>query len=270
MKTGVYEEPREITDIRECDFYHTMDIPGHGQVQGEWDLRGKEYAYLGKIDFSKKRVLEIGTADGFLCFHMERMGADVVAFDLSEKQAWDMVPFAINDIDEWICDRANHIRRINNAWWFCHKAFASQAKLVYGTVYAVPREIGPVDVSTITAVLLHLRDPFLALQNVLSLTRETVVITEPFWARFYHLRILSRIMGPYMRFWPEFKDGKPSDPTTWWALPPEAIKRFLQILGFERTHVYFHIQKREFARPNLQPFITVVGHRTRAAGFADA
>lgn len=263
MTNGIYEKAREIADIQECYFYHTMDIPGHGHVMGEWDLRGKEHEYLGKMNFGQKRVLEVGTADGFLCFYMERQGADVVAYDLSDDHAWDVVPFAVANHEEWVRARANRIRRLNNAWWFCHEAFGSKAKLVFGTVYAIPREIGPVDISTVTAVLLHVRDPFLALQNVLSLTKETVVITEPFWARFFHLRLLGGIIGPCMRFWPQLKDGKPSEPSTWWALPPATIKRFLQILGFEKTRVYFHIQKREFAKPHLQPFITVVGHRTQ-------
>jgi len=60
------------------DFYHTMDLPTHGTVHGQWDLRGREASYLGNIFLQGKRVLEIGTASGHLCTTMERMGAEVV------------------------------------------------------------------------------------------------------------------------------------------------------------------------------------------------
>ena len=92
MSVPFWVEPRIIDDMNECYFYHTMDIPGHGLVKGNWDLRGKESEYLGHVDFQGKRVLEIGTASGHLCFSMEKMGAEVVAYDLSPKQDWDFVP----------------------------------------------------------------------------------------------------------------------------------------------------------------------------------
>jgi hypothetical protein len=94
MSVPFWVEPRIIDDINECYFYHTMDIPGHGLVKGNWDLRGKESEYLGHVDFQGKRVLEIGTASGHLCFSMEKMGAEVVAYDLSPKQDWDLVPYS--------------------------------------------------------------------------------------------------------------------------------------------------------------------------------
>jgi len=41
----------------------------------------------------------------------------------------------------------------------------SRARMVYGSVYAIPTAIGAVDVATFGSVLLHVRDPFIALQN---------------------------------------------------------------------------------------------------------
>ena len=63
----IYAAPRLVEDPADCYFYHTMDLPGHGTVTGEWDLRGREAAYLGNVDFQGKRVLEVGTASGHLC-----------------------------------------------------------------------------------------------------------------------------------------------------------------------------------------------------------
>src|SRR5262249_24602710 len=143
--------------------------------------------YLGGVDFRGKRVLEIGTASGFLCFHMESRGAEVVAYDLPVDQAWDVVPFAQYDHEQHRQEACAHNRRVDKAYWLAHAALKSQACKVYGSVYAIPEEIGPVDVATFGCVLLHLRDPFLALANALRLTRETIIVTEPLqlgrWSR---------------------------------------------------------------------------------------
>jgi hypothetical protein len=90
----LYASPPAIENLADCYFYHSTDIPGHGFVRGEWDLRPGIDAYLGHFDFRGKRVLDIGAASGFLSFHMEKRGADVVSYDLSEKGAWDIVPFS--------------------------------------------------------------------------------------------------------------------------------------------------------------------------------
>ena len=85
-------------------------------------------------------------------------------------------------ISSLYCRRKAIIKRLNNAFWLCHKAYNSKAKVVYGTVYEIPEEIGMVDISTFGSILLHVRDPFLALQNALSALVHKfgdVLITEP-------------------------------------------------------------------------------------------
>ena len=58
---SIYTEPRTVTKLADCLFYHSMDIPGYGSVDGAWDLRGTVDEYLGGIDLEGKEVLEIGT-----------------------------------------------------------------------------------------------------------------------------------------------------------------------------------------------------------------
>ena len=47
----------------------------------------------------------------------------------------------------------------------------SSANVMYGTVYQIPEAIGRFDVGTLGSILLHLRDPFLAMQQGPNCTR---------------------------------------------------------------------------------------------------
>jgi len=42
MSADPYAAPRKVESAKECTFYHVMDIPTHGVVGGQWDLRGHE------------------------------------------------------------------------------------------------------------------------------------------------------------------------------------------------------------------------------------
>ncbi len=261
VDNGLYAQPRDVTSTEACLFYHTMDIPGHGLVTGMWDLRPNVNKYLGQIELQGKRVLEIGTASGYLCFHMESQGAEVVAFDLSPTDKADIVPFARADVEKRYSDMTPWLDRIRNGFWLAHKAHDSRSKVVYGNVYAIPRGIGPVDVSTFGSILLHLRDPFLALQNALALTRETVVVTEPIWSWFNFLRFFSpsKRFGGQLIFLPDAALMEPS--TTWWYMSPMAIRRFVSVLGFEQSRVLYHFQRHVETGKRVLCY-TVVGRRT--------
>lgn len=272
--TELYAPQRTVETVTECYFYHSMDIPGHGEVIGEWDLRGNEYRYLGGVDLAGKRVLELGAASGFLTTHMERQGAEVVAYDLSERHSWDVVPFAGTDPAANDAARRCHLRRINNAFWLNYRAQNLSARVVHGTAYTVPAEIGQVDVATFASILLHLRDPFLALQTSSRLVGETVVVTDVYPASEYHLvgdLVDAPDPGPGVTtplppeaygqakatFLPQHWDHTYAD--TWWHLSPEVVRRYVGVLGFERTEVTYHHQMAGDQRILLY---TVVGHRT--------
>lgn len=183
---SVFAPPRLVTRLDDCYFYHTADLPGYGTVAGPWDLRGCADGYLGGVDLRGKRVLELGTASGFLCREMEARGAEVVGFDLSEDFDGDLVPFPRPDPAADAAGRRRFVRRLNNGWWLAHRACGSRARAVYGSVYDVPAGIGPVDVATFGSILLHLRDPYRALESAARLVRDTIVVTEHpvHWSRF--------------------------------------------------------------------------------------
>jgi 2-polyprenyl-3-methyl-5-hydroxy-6-metoxy-1,4-benzoquinol methylase len=67
-----YSVPREINNIKDCYFYHTIDLPVVGTVRGNWDLRKHIKDYLGNVEFKDKRVLDVGCANGALSFYILR------------------------------------------------------------------------------------------------------------------------------------------------------------------------------------------------------
>jgi len=286
MRTGqlsgatpaIYAAPRRVTDLKECAFHHTIEIPGYGLVEAEWDLRDNARAYLGNVEFSGKRVLEVGVANGFLSFFMERQGAEVVGFDHAERHGWDMVPYAGHDYLARMHEYQAGLRRLGNGYWLAHRAFNSTARVVYGGIYEIPTEIGPVDITTFCTALRHVRDPFLLLQRALALTKETVVVTEPLSSQYWMPKLLRRIaplrraaekmrlpLKLYMKvadasmlFLPRYWEGNYF--WSWWEFSPEIIKRFIGALGFEDTTVTFHSQR---WKDQLAPFFTVVGRRRK-------
>ena len=70
-----FESPRDVRDVEDCYFYHTLDLPGIGTVEGQWDLRGRFDDYIGGVDLQDKTVLDVGAGNGFLTFEAEKRGA---------------------------------------------------------------------------------------------------------------------------------------------------------------------------------------------------
>jgi hypothetical protein len=249
---SIYSEPRNVSDLKECYFYHTMDLPGLGKVEGNWDLRPKLEQYLGNVDFKGRRVLDVGCASGILSFYVEKQGGEVVSFDLDKNGDWDIIPYAKwEQFARVAADRKTIINKLNNAYWLGHRLLRSKAKVVYGSVYAIPEAIGPVDIAVYGAILLHLRDPFLALQNGLKLTTDTVIVVEGLRGQ------RQATTEPFLELLPEAKTVEPKD--TWWDIRPEWVVRAIGVLGFEDVKIHYHTQKYEGRDIELY---TVVGKRT--------
>lgn len=254
----LYAPPRSVTSLDECYFYHSIELPEHGLVEGDWDLRGGEADYLGRVEMRGKRVLEVGTASGYMCAFMERAGADVVSYDLSPEHSIDVVPYARYDHEAFRAELKSHVAGLNNAYWLVHEALGLRARLVHGTVYEVPDGIGTFDVSTLGSVLLHLRDPLLALENVLRRTEEMVIVTDRTDSA--PLRFPFRLndkLGRALFFRPVAEDCGPE--VTWWRLTPQVIQKMIAVYGFEASRVTYH---RQLYRGQRVPLFTVVGRRT--------
>jgi hypothetical protein len=72
----IFAVAQRVEDVADCYFYHTVELPGYGVINGDWDLRRGVDDYLGKVAFAGQRVLEIGPASGFVTFEMEALWRD--------------------------------------------------------------------------------------------------------------------------------------------------------------------------------------------------
>ena len=174
----LYAQPRNVTRVEDCFFYHVMELPTIGVVGGLWDLREGVDEYLGGIDVSGKRVLEIGPASGFITMQLESRGAEVVAHELGANEQWDLVPHHRLSIAEVQANRRRELRSLRNSFWLTHRLFGSSARVHYGSAYTLPSELGRFDFAIIASVLMHTRDPLRIIERCAELTDEAIVIVD--------------------------------------------------------------------------------------------
>jgi SAM-dependent methyltransferase len=172
---------RDVRDVNDCFFYHTLDLPGIGVVDGRWDLRGRFDDYIGGVNVRDKSVLDVGTANGFLTFEAEKRGArEVVSFDIGDAKFQHLLPFKdslyYTDHAQWCTLVNGSYERWRNGYWLAHRLYRSKARAFYGDIYDLPTELGLFDISIIGSVVEHLRDPISAIGSVARVTKSTMII----------------------------------------------------------------------------------------------
>ncbi len=240
-----FAAPRIGLSISDCHFYHTMEVPGHGLIEGVWDLRAGVENYLGNVDLAGKRVLEIGPASGFLTFEMERRGADVTAVEVQDDPGWDFVPYPSHLLYPVLGPRREVMHRLKNSWWFNHEAFKSHAKLTYADAYLLPDALGKFDLALIGSLLLHTRAPLQIVEQCAN-RANTIVITDVFFPELEG--------SPVCRLVPTVENGRWD---TWWEFSTDFLTQFLKVMGFTTaltTHTQMH-------KSGEGTFFTIVAHK---------
>jgi hypothetical protein len=231
MQTSLFATPRRGVRKEDCIFYHVCDLPGAGQVGGDWDLRDTVEEYLGHCKFAGKTVLDVGTASGFLTFEMEKRGADVVSFDVEHGNLIELVPFH-NDpcgCEELIAAQEIWWDKLKNAYWFCHERIGSSARALYGNIYRIPAVAGTFDMVMAGMCLPHLRDPLGAMVSIAARAKNTVIITQQTLCE--ERPIMQMIATPdppdieHLRY-------------AWWLLSDGCVANFMAILGFRLQERY--------------------------------
>lgn len=232
-------------------------LPLHGPARARsgcdfgWDLRPGVNEYLAGLDLSGQRVLEIGPASGFVSFHMESEGAEVVAVELGPSTPWDVVPQSELDLDAILSERHDVMEKIRNGFWFAREATGARARVHYGSAYGLPARLGRFDASVLASILLHTRDPLRIIERCARLTDRTLLIVEQ-----HHPELEGR---PVARLAPTRENGVWD---TWWAFSPEFFLAYCGVLGFTQTQVEFHEQRHISGGAEAQiPLFTVVAQR---------
>jgi SAM-dependent methyltransferase len=242
----LFAHARQVDDIADCEFYHTMELPDIGIVEGQWDLRGRLQDYLAGVNVSGKRVFDVGAASGFLSFEMEKAGADVVSMDADDADRIAMLPFHNSlystDRSEWRRRTNAFLERLKNSYWLAHRLYGSRNAVFYGDVYDVPEALGKFDVVVVGQLLVHLRDPITALASVSRRCSDTLILAEGMVdsderiARF-HARA---DVGPE---W------------IWWQYSTGLYRELMGILGFEVVRV---VENRYLCRHEYSKGLTAV------------
>jgi tRNA (mo5U34)-methyltransferase len=227
--TGPRREPAaELGDrIGEIGWYHTQELAPGVVAPGMFDLRPYVGRYGVPEDLSGLRVLDVGTYDGFWAFEFERRGADVVALDVD--RIWDL------DWPPRLRPREDEARGAGFA--LAHQALGSSVERVALSIYdATPEDLGGrFDLVFCGSVLIHLRDPALALERMAGLCAGRFILAEEYTTRLA-LRFLEAAHfsgeGPHM---------------TWWIPSVKAWCGMVRTAGFEdvREHGRFKLRFRD-------------------------
>lgn len=220
---GGFQRPRAVADIAQCYFYHAMDLPGVGSISGIWDLRGRFADYTGHVDMAGRSVLDVGTASGFLSFAAEAAGARVTSLDTIDGATYEFIPHGAVRGDPGAFARvyAERVERLKNAYWFAHARLGSRCRAYYANVYDLTDDVGSYDVVLIGQVLVHLRNPLLALERIATRCARTLVITEG----------MTDDGEPTATFLGN--RAHPEQVRAWWHFSVQFYVRYLGILGFD-------------------------------------
>ena len=258
--------PSDNISLEDCEFHHVQNIPGLSEpTKGVVDWRKGINEYLGHVNFNNKTVLELGPSTGYITFHIEKEGGKITSIDLDiKKKNRDIARRVKRNWQEELNVFMKEEERRRNAYWYAHKAFNSKSKLIESHVNDLPAEIGIYDISVICTVLLHIQNPFLALEKMLRHTREKVIITElGGYTRINNFRnIIRNLTRRIMRPVPPLMTFIPNEnrtPFKWWYLSPEIIVNMANILGFEKNTITYHKQT---VSGHSSYFFTVVCERT--------
>jgi tRNA (mo5U34)-methyltransferase len=140
------------SQLGESGWWHSFELPDGREISGVNSveaLKSRLAQFPIPADLRGKRVLDIGTWDGWFAVEMEQRGADVVA------------------IDRWDNPRFHQICRMLN----------SRIEYLQMNVYDLdPAKLGHFDVVLFMGVLYHLKHPLLALEKVASVARGMVAV----------------------------------------------------------------------------------------------
>jgi len=149
---------------RSIGWYHSIELRPGFVTKGEFDLRPYVEKHCLPERLDGMRALDAGTFNGFWAFEMERRGAEVIALDLDDPNDLDWPAFR---------PRVHGTDPIGDGFRLAREALGSEVERVPKSLYAAtPDELGTFDFAFCGAVLIHLRDPLLAMERIHGLLND--------------------------------------------------------------------------------------------------
>ncbi len=203
------------------DWYHTLDLPDGSRTPGLFDHRPVLDRYELPARLDGRRVLDVGTFDGFWAFEFERRGADVVALEVPDRSRMDW-PVPLRD------SRAYQRASTYENFEIAHAAYGSSVARERLTVYeADPDRLGSFDLVFVGSLLLHLRDPVLALERLRSVCHDRLHVVDavdPLLDRFGRWFSGARFQA---------RDGR----MEWWVPNRRCLGQMVEAAGYEDVQV---------------------------------
>ena len=192
------------------NWWHTIDL-GQGVTTKGQDPTPARLPWLGiPEDLRGKSVLDIGAWDGFFSFECERRGASRVL--ATDDFVWTGQTWASKD-----------------GFDFARRALNSRVEdLVIGVYDLSAERIGTFDLVLFSAVLYHLKHPWLALERVADVTGGQLIMTS-------HIDLVD-VDRPAIALYPGTELG--GDPTNWCGPNIPALEAMLRTVGFRRIEVF--------------------------------
>jgi tRNA (mo5U34)-methyltransferase len=218
-ETATEELADQVAKLR---WYHTIELPEGVVTRGFVDAR-RCPPRLPFPSLEGKRCLDVGTMNGFWAFELERRGAgEVVTIDVDDLRELDWpARTRLTDAEETYIDSAERQHTLG-AFALAKQALDSRVERRALNVYDLgPGAVGEFEFAFVGSILLHLRDPVLALERVRSVCRGEALIFEA-------IDMTGTVLSP--RSPRASLDGS----RAWWWTPNMAgLRRMIESAGFE-------------------------------------
>jgi tRNA (mo5U34)-methyltransferase len=207
-------------------WYQTIEL-GNGLVsRGYYDHRPIVDRYGIPNSLADQTALDVGTAEGFFAFEMERRGAlRVVATDVMRLGDCDWLPIRRSRLPTDLLDAAPWPSRFHMA----QAMRKSRVEYRFANVYDLrPDVVGVFDVVFCGSLLLHLQSPLLALQRIRSVTREMAIIETA-----VDVQLESHSPDrPTLSFGFRGNETEPGEQNSYWLFTSRALEDMLLYAGF--------------------------------------
>jgi tRNA (mo5U34)-methyltransferase len=221
--TGGADAPTALaTEAAAHGWYHTLELPYGVVTAGAYDHRSVVSRYGIPDDLNGKGVLDIGSSDGFWALEFERRGATVTAVDIQSAAELDLPPAVKRVVAEEKLDW-----RFGAEFAFARHVLGSTIEALDMSVYDLdPDQLGVFDLVHAGDLLLHLRDPMLALQRIRSVTAGSALLSDCFDPALDE--VAGRNLTRYLGGWAS---------ATWWQPGLSTLVQMVADAGFSDVEV---------------------------------